>query len=116
MKMALPELTKRQVVTEVSQYCEGRVPPHAQDQVRVRYKIRSNAVTLFEERRAFADPSQWVEIKIAQMRYDPESQQWSLFWSDRNSRWRRYDILHPQKNFDALLSEIDKDPTCIFWG
>jgi hypothetical protein len=24
--------------------------------------------------------------------------------------------LGPQKNLEALLREIDVDPTCIFWG
>lgn len=114
--MALAELTKRLVVKQVSEYCEGRVPAHARHQVRMSYEVRGNSVTLLELRRAFADPSQWIEIKIAQLRYDPDVQQWSLFWSDRNERWHRYEHLRPQKNLDALLNEIDRDPACIFWG
>ena len=116
MKMALSALAKRQVEKKVAEYCEGRVPAHARHQVRMGYKIRGNSVTLLEKRRGFADPSQWVEIKIAQLRYDPDVRKWSLFWSDRNERWHRYESLRPQENLEALLREIDQDPTCIFWG
>jgi hypothetical protein len=49
------------------------------------------------------------------MRFDPETNLWSLYWADRNSRWHRYDDLDPGP-VDELLREIAEDPTCIFWG
>jgi len=40
-----------------------------------------------------------------------------LHWADRNSRWHEY---HEGNVFIGsaaeLLTEIDEDPTCIFWG
>ena len=27
-----------------------------------------------------------------------------------------YDLLAPSNRVDDLLNEIDRDPTCIFWG
>ena len=42
--------------------------------------------------------------------------QWTLYWADRNSRWHRYDDLEPTTNLDDVLTEINEDPTCIFWG
>jgi hypothetical protein len=113
---ALPEFVERQVRTKIGAYCEGRVPAHAQHQVRMSYDLRGSAVTLVEQRIAFQDPSQWVDIPIAQLRYDPDLQQWTLYCSDRNGRWHRYEPLGPQKNLEALLREIDADPTGIFWG
>jgi hypothetical protein len=41
---------------------------------------------------------------------------WTLYWSDRNARWHRYDLVEPSAEVTALLDEIDRDPICIFWG
>lgn len=112
----LPEFVERQVRTKIGAYCEGRVPADAQHQVRMSYDIRGSAVTLVEQRPAFQDPSQWVDLPIAQLRYDPDVQQWTLYCADRNGRWHCYEPLDPQKNLEALLREIDEDPTHIFWG
>ena len=41
---------------------------------------------------------------------------WTLYCTDRNSRWHLYWEYKPAKNLDELLEEIDEDPTGIFWG
>ena len=61
-------------------------------------------------------PGEWTRMKIAQLRYDPPTLTWSLYWADRNSRWHRYDDLEATTNLDEVIAEIDNDPTCIFFG
>jgi hypothetical protein len=39
-----------------------------------------------------------------------------LYWRDCNQRFHLYDLLTPSSRVDELLTEIDRDPTCIFWG
>jgi len=41
---------------------------------------------------------------------------WTLYWRDRHLRFHRYDELPPSLRIDDLLTEIDRDPTAIFWG
>lgn len=41
---------------------------------------------------------------------------WTLYWRDRNLRFHLYDLLAPSNRVGDLLNEIDRDPTCIFWG
>jgi hypothetical protein len=86
------------------------------DKVRLKYKIRGNSVTLFEERPTFTDPGLWIDIKLAQFRFDPSDGQWTLYYADRNSRWHLYFGIESTKAFDTLLNEVDDDPTGIFWG
>jgi len=43
-------------------------------------------------------------------------QHWTLYWSDRNQRRHKYDLIEPSSDVRALLDELDRDPTCIFWG
>ncbi|KGN33896.1 transposase [Knoellia sinensis KCTC 19936] len=51
------------------------------------------------------------------MRFRPDAGDWTLHWSDRNSRWHEY---HEGNIFIGttaqLLAEIDEDPTSIFIG
>ena len=55
------------------------------------------------------DPTDRVSVK-------PRPIQWSLFWRDRNLKFHAYDFAAPTSDVEALLGEIDRDPTCIFWG
>jgi hypothetical protein len=73
-------------------------------------------VTLIENRPALMKPGTWVEIVVAQFRYDPDSKLWRLYCADRNSRWHEYWDTDPTSDFQSLLREVDEDPTCIFWG
>jgi hypothetical protein len=114
--MALPEFVKRRVEERLAAYCEQKVPRHLRNQVRLGYKIRGNSVTLFEERPAFGDSGQWVDIKVAQFRFDAAQGEWTLYCADRNSRWYDYFDSEPSKDFDRLLNEVEDDPTGIFWG
>ena len=114
--MALPDVTRARVEKRLREYCENKVPPERRDEHRVGFKVRGNSVTLFEEKPSFFVSFGWVDIKVAQFRYDPKKKEWTLHCADRNSRWRQYHFLEPNKDFEVLLEEVEKDPTCIFWG
>jgi hypothetical protein len=55
-------------------------------------------------------------LPIARLRYAKASKTWTLYWRDRNLRFRRYDRIEPSVNVGVLIDEIDCDPTGIFWG
>jgi hypothetical protein len=114
--MALPELIHTIVESKLKAYCEKRVPPEVRDRVRLSYRFRGDSVILFEERPSFAESDAWVEIPVAQFRFNVGLQMWTLYCADRNSRWHKYWEIEPDKNFENLLREVDKDPTGIFWG
>jgi hypothetical protein len=105
-------------VAAIQAYCEQRVPPRALDQVRVEAIVEGNAVTIAERRppwRADAG-ADWTTQPIARLRYVHKHQHWSLFWRDRDERWRRYDGVAPAADVTALLDEVERDPTALFWG
>jgi hypothetical protein len=114
--MALPDLVRRLVEVRLSKYCLDRIPPHIRSEIRLTHTIRGNSVTLIEERPFYLDRSRWTRSPVAQFRYDPETQKWNLRCRDRNGRWHLYSRLAPNKNFEALLREVNADPTGIFWG
>ncbi|MGH3932591.1 MAG: DUF3024 domain-containing protein [Pseudonocardiaceae bacterium] len=110
----LPDLD----VTRVQRWCDQRVPAHARDQVRVECDIAPGHLTIMECQPLWRDEPgpEWTRFPIARLRYTKANKTWSLYWRDRNLRFHRYDQLAPSSMINQLLTEIDRDPTAIFWG
>jgi Protein of unknown function (DUF3024) len=112
--MALPELD----ITRVQRWCAARVPEHASHQVRVECQISPRHLTIVERRAPWREDfgPEWTSFPIARLRYTTAEKSWTLYWRDRNLRFHLYDLLAPSNRVDDLLAELDRDPTCIFWG
>ena len=112
--VALPELD----VARVQRWCAKRVPEPARSQVRVECEIAPRHLTIVERRapwRADQGP-EWTTLPVARLRYTMADRAWTLYWRDRNSRFHAYDRLAPTPRVEDLLTEIDRDPTALFWG
>jgi hypothetical protein len=105
-------------VAAVRHFCEQRVPPHALHQVRIEADITDRTVTVMECRAPWREDygPEWTRRGIARFRFTAKDTHWMLYWSDRNQRWHKYDLVAPSTDVLALLDEVDRDPTCIFWG
>jgi Protein of unknown function (DUF3024) len=109
---AVPDLD----LARIAHYCENKVPKHLRDQVRVEMQTRGRSVTILECRPPWhPNLTEWSRVPVAQLRYDTESLLWTLYCADRNSRWHLYIDTDPG-TVDELLTEINADPTGIFWG
>ena len=111
--MAAPELA----VAKIKRFCHEHTPAEFRNEMRLEVEVRATPVTIEECRPLFhGQPGEWTRMKIAQLRFDSGNKTWALYWADRNSRWHRYDDLEATDVLDAVLAEIDEDPTCIFFG
>ena len=110
----LPDLD----VARVRRWCDGRVPAHVRDQLRVECDIAPGHLTIVECRPPWRDErgAEWTRFPIARLRYTKVTNTWSLYWRDRNLRFHQYDRVAPSARVEDLLTEIDRDPTHIFWG
>jgi Protein of unknown function (DUF3024) len=91
-------------LARIRQFCDSSVP------------VRGKSVTIFDCRAPWhPDVTDWSRVPVAQLRYDPASDTWTLNCADHNSRRHRYDDIDPG-TADELLNEINEDPTGIFWG
>jgi len=59
---------------------------------------------------------EWTRVPVATLRYTSSRTEWTLYRPDRNSTFHRCDLAQPTTDLVALLDEIDRDPTSIFWG
>lgn len=112
--MALPELG----VERLRDYCQAKVPDHALHQVRVELDLSPGAATVVEVRAPWREDygRDWTRMPIARLRYVQRTRVWTLYHRDRHGRSHRYPFVGPSNNVDVLIAEIDRDPTCIFWG
>lgn len=112
--MALPDLD----IARVQRGCAARVPEHARHQVRVECQIAPRHLTIIERRAPWREDygPEWPSFPIARLRYTLADKSWTLYWRDRNLRFHVYDPLEASNRVEDLLSELDRDPTCIFWG
>ena len=112
--MALPELD----VARVQRWCAARVPEHARHQVRVECQVAPRHLTIVERRAPWREGfgPEWTSFPIARLRYTAANKSWTLYWRDRNLRFHTYELLAASHRVEDLLTEIDRDPTCIFWG
>ncbi|MGH9222948.1 MAG: DUF3024 domain-containing protein [Acidimicrobiales bacterium] len=95
-----------------------RIPLHAREQIRIELEIDAGSATILEcrpPRRPDYGP-EWTRSPIARLRFTKSRKEWALYWRDRNAQFRAYDPVAPTPSVEVLLDEIDRDPTCIFWG
>lgn len=114
--MSLSEITWKKVDQTLAKFCDKRVPVHVRNKIRLTYEFRGDVVTLFEDRPVFNDPSRWTHSQVAQFRFEQDTLRWTLYCRDRNAKWHLYTNIQPSNSFDALIAEVDRDPTGIFWG
>ena len=114
--MAIPELTRRRAEKLLQQLIERRIPPRVRDQIRMSVEVRGNNVTLFEHRPVWRMPDEWTNGKTAQFRYNPATDRWTLYWSNRHGRWLLYEDTRPVADIAPLIREVDEDPVGAFWG
>lgn len=58
----------------------------------------------------------WTRRRICTFEWDPRTRLWTPYARDRNNRRLEYPFIEPAGDLAPLLRELDKDPTCIFWG
>ena len=105
-------------LVRIRRYCEGRVPSRLRNEIRVELEVRGRSVTIVERRAPWTPEAgpEWTRLQVARFRYLAARAVWLLDWSDSNQRWHAYAAIEPSPNVDALLEEVEADPTGIFWG
>lgn len=110
----LPELD----VARGARWCAARVPERARHEVRVECDVAPRHLTIVERRAPWAEDlgPEWTSFPIARLAYSKAKKTWTLYWRDRHLRFHLYDRAAPAASIDELLTEVDRDPTAIFWG
>jgi len=108
-------------VQRVRKWIESRndgVPVDIRDKIRYEIDVGHHAISVFECRPPWKQEfgPEWTRMEVALLRFTTIADQWSLYWRDSDQVFHEYDMLDATSDVGQLLSEIDRDPTCIFWG
>lgn len=116
--MALPADVREQSEAHLDLFCRNQVPEDLHDELRVEYKARGNALTIFERRPPWREDMgpEWSSTEVAQLRYDPTRLTWTLYWKRANGRWDPYGEPSPSRDVGPLLAVVADDPDGCFWG
>ncbi len=115
--MPLSAAVKDLVAKKLDIFLGNRVPPRLADKIRLPYTLRGNSVTIWENRAPWTERMlEWTTHAVAQLRFNPRTETWMLYWRDRNGKWHQDEGLAPVKSFDRILARLDQDPTGIYWG
>ncbi|HEY5674814.1 MAG TPA: DUF3024 domain-containing protein [Malonomonas sp.] len=111
--MNLPQLLQRQAVKLLDRFCSDAAAHQLQPR-QLRYQIEGRQIHLFEIRCPRHTSDQQQERPLAQLRYSPELNQWTLH--HQNGRhWQLYLNINPSLDLGKLLVAIQQDPLSCFW-
>ncbi|MCQ6560447.1 DUF3024 domain-containing protein [Paenibacillus mendelii] len=109
----LDEFTRLRVTRILQSYIEQKVPKEIRNEIKLKFTIRGNNVTLKEERLGYQ--SRWFEYDIAQFRFKNETNTWSVYWRDSKDKWHLVEEIAPSGDFVHQLQCVDVNASGIFW-
>ena len=117
MGFVVPDLDLARVRKWVDER-NAALPSRASGLVRYEIDVSSWVVTVVECRPPWPGGlgTDWTRFLICRVRYTKTSNEWSLLWRDRNLRFCVYDLARPTPHIEELIREVERDPTCVFWG
>ena len=105
---------------EWAQRQQNRHDPDLIDPHDVRLEVHKRGKTLtLVERYRFSDRGpddpEWLEVRIAQFRWVPAADGFSLHYADRSDRWHRCNLIGTA-DLDSLIRLVETDPDNVFWA
>lgn len=112
--MAIPEDVRAAAEAALAEFCRSHSSADVAE--RYEYEIAENAALLIQKRPSFMNASEWTSRPVAKFRYSEGKGMWTLYWADRDERWRRVSSAPAAAKIESLLAAIIADPSGVFWG
>lgn len=115
--MPLPEAVRPQAELLLLAYCQARTPSATRYEYRLAFRTRGNSMTLYVCYGPWKPKlPKSSRSPVAQFRYGPDLQVWTLYRADESQKWHLYDHLAPTPDLLRLIAEVDSDPFGLFFG
>lgn len=115
-RSTLSELQLAQVRTLFDPLCAAHPDPRISSQLRFGYRFEGPAVVYFESRPDWRGGPGWMDHDIAKFRFTKRTGLWSLYCQFSDLKWHGYEPLPHAASLAVLIAEVERDPTCIFFG
>ena len=114
--MPIPAAERAHVEKILRRFCEARSPEELREKLQYQPRIEKNSAFIVERRPSIFRRGEWTELLVAKFRYRVAQGIWELYWPDRNGKWHLFSYVRPNRRLEALLAEVARDRTGIFWG
>jgi len=103
----------------IEKYCADASPAEFASEAKVECVVSGATVTIVEATRLGAERDEdWLRVPNARLTFADGG--WTLHCFDPDSKAIRYDTWEPDfvqpTTVEAILAEIEADPTEVFWG
>jgi hypothetical protein len=105
---------ERWAASAAARHDPDQVDPH---DVRLSVHKRGKSLTIVESWRVVGrrpHEPEWHDVRVAQLRWVPDADGFSLHYTDASDRWHRYERV-ATADVLTLLDLIDLDPDRVFW-
>lgn len=93
-----------------------RPPLHLRDKVREGQRIEGQSIELFLNRPAFQRSGEWIEERIARLRYIRSRDLWEIDIWLSDLEWQLYEPFPKADTLPDALAEIHRDKHACFFG
>lgn len=114
--MAFDERQLKQIQALLGPFCAAHSPEECRDELRMTYSVDGHAVTLFEERPDWRGSGEWMRSEVARFRYYRSRDEWQLYWMRADMKWHLYEPAARSRSLSRLVSHVDRDTYCCFFG
>jgi hypothetical protein len=112
----MPEGIRKEAMQKINEFLSLRVPSHLRSEIGFLVKSQSSAITAYEKRPLFSDPSKTSCIEVFQVRYTDFDNRWHLYWMRKFGKWWPYVPKKPIFTIGDCIREVDEDSWGCFWG
>jgi len=111
--MAFSEIEEKRIDSLVGALCRAKSPAKYRNELKYSYEIDGHAVSIWEERPRWDNPTEWTKMGIARFRYIKAKREWKLYWMRRDLKWHSYDPeVSTAKSLEPLVRVVAEDK----WG
>lgn len=114
--MAFSELERKRIDKLVGAFCRKRTPAQARQTLQVVYRVEGQDVIIAERRPAWRDPTHWLTLDFAKLKYVKSRRLWKLYWKRASGKWNGYEPCSAAERLETLIAVIDADRYGCFFG
>lgn len=102
-------------VARARRFFEKMIPIDARHQMRWEVEVDGDAIEINERRPPWdGSAGEWSTREMARFAFDADSEMWTLWWMDGDSRWLRLDEAPPSSQLEDLFAVVEENPYGVF--
>jgi hypothetical protein len=112
--MSLPPEVAAAAEAALREFCEHHSSADIADRLRYAYQITGTTAFLIEQRPGFMKAAEWSSVPVAKFKFSAARNDWSLYWSESNGRWRRLSNAPANSDLRKLIKIVADDVNGVF--